>query len=75
MGGGKNPQPPEVRRLTLRFVDRSGFWLVTRRWDVSYWAPRAWKPLSVREGWDGSRKGWWGAVRVTRHEAQGGVSG
>jgi hypothetical protein len=38
--------------------DTSGLWLLTKRWSFSYWPPKAWKPLSVREG----HRGWGGAL-------------
>jgi hypothetical protein len=58
-------------------IDRSGFWIDARRWEIGYWAPRAFKPLSVRHGQPPEvRKGWWGVLRVVHHdEPQGGVSG
>lgn len=55
--------------MRLRTIGPAGVWLTGKRWSLSYWPPRAWKPLSIREGWQG-RSGWWGALRFTRQETQ-----
>jgi hypothetical protein len=42
-----------------------GVWILTKRWSLSYWPPKAWKPLSIREGRRG-RSGRLGAVSLRR---------
>lgn len=54
--------------MKLRLLGRSGLWVTTRRWNISYWTPWTYQPLSLRyDGDPDGRRGWWGALRVTRY--------
>lgn len=51
--------------MKIDTTEVKGVWLLTKRWSLSYWPPKAWKPLSVREG----QRGWtgrFGTVALSR---------
>ena len=51
--------------MRLRELNKAGFWLTTRRWNVAYWSPWAeWVPLSIR-----ASRHCWGALAIDRIEA------
>lgn len=51
--------------MKIDLTEVEGLWVLTKRWSLSYWPPKAWKPLSVRSGQRGLC-GRLGAVSIER---------